>query len=114
MKAIRVFFEGNKRNDSIRKRSEDAGVSYSRGVKWNKAYGYIHKACPKNLDVLIDLLSLDYGVSEDVLCSWIRAIDKRMEDIKKCGAISNDIRRILEKIGKKVNSHIAPHKKRNY
>jgi hypothetical protein len=112
LKASKTFVEGLKRKDSIKKISEDAGVPPSRIAKWKNCYDYIYKTNRKNMEILISLASVGQGVSEEVLCKWVRAIDERMEDIKKCGALSSDIRRILEDVGKRVNSHVVPRKAR--
>ncbi len=52
--------------------------------------------------------NLTYGVSEDVWNRWLCAIDERLEEIRNCGGLSNDIRTILEEIADGIDTAVRP------
>lgn len=106
--ATKIFIDGVKRKDSIAKISRDSKMPQRRIKQWQGRYDTIAKKSYKNKSELVYVSNLTYGVSEDVWNRWICSIDERMDAIKKCGAISNDILKILESIAKQINTAVAP------
>jgi len=39
---------------------------------------------------------------------WLIAIDDRIDEIRNCGALSNDIRAILEEIAREIDAAVYP------
>ena len=108
IKASKVFIEGVKRKDSTAKISRESEMPQGRIKQWCDRYNSVLKKNYKNKSELVYISNLTYGVSEDVWNRWICAIDSRMEAIKKCGALSNDILEILEDIVRQINTAVAP------
>lgn len=111
VEATRRFLAGVERGDSNVKISEDTHICLGRIKTWKHRHNYITITFENNnADCLQYISNLTYGVSEDVFNRWLRAIDNRLDEIRRCGALSNDIRTILEEIAAEIDAAVAPKK----
>lgn len=110
VEATRRFLVGVERGDSNAKISEDTHICFCRIKTWRHRCNFITRTFGNNADCLQYISNLTYGVSEDVWNRWLDAIDGRLDEIRRCGALSNDIRTILEEIAKGIDDAVAPKK----
>lgn len=108
--ATRRFLAGVERRDSNAKISEDTHICYCRIKTWRHRHNYIKRTFGDDANCLQYISNLTYGVSEDVWNRWLEAIHRRLDEIRRCGALSNDIRTILEEIAKEIDDAVAPKK----
>lgn len=111
VEATRRFLAGVERGDSNVKISEDTHICLGRIKIWKHRHNHITRTFENNnADCLQYISNLTYGVSEDVFDRWLRAIDGRLDEIRRCGALANDIRTILEEIAAEIDAAVAPKK----
>lgn len=110
VEATRIFLAGVERGDSNAKISEDTQICFCRIKTWRHRHNYIIRTFGDDANCLQYISNLTYGVSEDVFNRWLRAIDDRLDDIRRCGAVSNAIRTILEEIAAEIDAAVAPKK----
>lgn len=106
--ATAKFLLGVERRECNTKISEDTQICLTRIKKWRHRYNVIAESFPENRRCLQYISNLTYGVSEDVWNRWLIAIDGRIDEIRNCGALSNDIRTILEEIAKEIDADVYP------
>lgn len=111
--ATRRFLVGVERCDSNIRISEDTHICFCRIKTWRRRYNYIIRTFGDDANCLQYISNLTYGVSEDVWNRWLDAIHKRLAEIRSCGALSNDIRTILEEIAHEIDVAVAPKKGTN-
>ncbi len=108
------FLLGVERNDNNARISEDTGICQTRIKTWKHRYNIIARRYQvENRRCLQFISNLTYGVSEDVWNRWLCAIDERLEEIRNCGGLSNDIRTILEEIAHEIDAAVAPQRGTN-
>lgn len=88
--------------------SEDTQICLNRIKTWRLRNNVVADSFPNNRFCLQYISNLTYGVSEDVWNRWLIAIDDRMDEIKNCGALSNNIRTILEGIADEIDAAVYP------
>jgi hypothetical protein len=107
--ATEMFLLGVERNDNNARISEDTGICQTRIKTWKHRYNIIAKRYQAEDRRCLQFISnLTYGVSEDVWNRWLCAIDERLEEIRNCGGLSNDIRTILEEIADGIDTAVRP------
>lgn len=107
--ATEMFLLGVERNDSNARISEDTGICQTRIKTWKHRYNIIARRYQAEDRRCLQFISnLTYGVSEDVWNRWLCAIDERLEEIRNCGGLSNDIRTILEEIADGIDTAVRP------
>ena len=106
--ATNKFLLGVERRERNAKISEDTKICLTRIKTWRHRYNVIAESFPDNRRCLQYISNLTYGVSEDVWNRWLIAIDDRMDEIRNCGALSNDIRTILEEIAGEIDTAVYP------
>lgn len=110
VEATRRFLAGVERGDRNAKISEDTQICFCRIKTWRHRHNYITRAFGDDANCLQYISNLTYGVSEDVWNRWLDAIDGRLDEIRSCGALANDIRTILEEIAAEIDAAVAPKK----
>lgn len=113
VEATRRFLAGVERGDSNAKISEDTQICFCRIKTWRHRHNYIIRTFRDDANCLQYISNLTYGVSEDVWNRWLDAIDGRLDEIRRCGALANDIRAILEEIAAEIDAAVAPKKGTN-
>lgn len=106
--ATAKFLIGIERRERNAKISEDTQICLARIKVWRHRYNVIAESFPDNRHCLQYISNLTYGVSEDVWNRWLCAIDERLEEIRNCGGLSNDIRTILEEIADGIDTAVRP------
>ncbi len=86
----------------------DTQICITRIKTWRHRYNVIAESFHDNGQYLQYISNLTYGVSEDVWNRWLIAIDDRIDEIRNCGALSNDIRAILEEIAREIDAAVYP------
>ncbi|HCZ23157.1 MAG TPA: hypothetical protein DHU72_07225 [Rikenellaceae bacterium] len=102
------FLLGVERRYSNARICEDTQICLNRIKTWRHRYNVIAESFSDNRHCLQYISNLTYGVSEDVWNRWLIAIDDRMDEIKNYGALSNDIRTILEEIAGEIDAAVYP------
>lgn len=106
--ATAKFLLGVERKECNAKISEDTQICLTRIRAWRHRYNVIAESFHDNRSCLQYISNLTYGVSEDVWNRWLIAIDDRIDEIRNCGALSNDIRAILEEIAREIDAAVFP------
>jgi len=106
--ATAKFLLGVERRERNAKISEDTKICLTRIKTWRRRYNVISESFPENRRCLQYISNLTYGVSEDVWNRWLIAVDDRMDEIRNCGALPNDIRTILEEIAREIDAAVYP------
>lgn len=102
------FLLGVERRYSNARISKDTQICLNRIKTWRHRYNVIEDSFLVNRRCLQYISNLTYGVSDDVWNRWLIAIDDRMDEIKNCGALSNNIRTILEEIADEIDAAVYP------
>lgn len=110
VEATGKFLVGVERGDSNAKISEDTHICLGRIKTWRHRHNYITRTFGDDANCLQYISNLTYRVSEDVWNRWLDAIDGRLDEIRRCGGLSNDIRTILEEIAAEIDAAVAPKK----
>lgn len=113
VEATRRFLAGVERGDSNVMISEDTHICMGRIKIWKHRHNYITRTFGDDANCLQYISNLTYGVSEDVWNRWLDAIHRRLAEIRSCGALSSDIRAILEEIAREIDAAVAPKKGTN-
>lgn len=106
VEATRLFLEDV--NESITSISRRTNICPGRIKTWKRRYGIIANRFPANVNCLQYISNLTYGVSDDVWNRWLVGIDARLDEIRDCDGMVNDIRRILEDIAREIDNAVAP------
>lgn len=106
--ATSKFLLGVECKESNAKISEDTKICLTRIKTWRHRYNVIAESFPDNRHCLQYISNLTYGVSEDVWNRWLIAIYDRIDEIRNCGALSSDLRTILEEIAREIDAAVRP------